>query len=63
MTKWILIGLLVLTIVVVWSILVIKLIAWFVSLGRNSIAKVVESALVSARSAKGTDKSSDEVSL
>lgn len=62
MTKWIIIGLVALTIVVIWSILLIKLIGWLVSLGRNSIARAVESALSAGRSVKA-DKNQDEISL
>ena len=62
MTKWIIIGLVALTIVVIWSILLIKLIGWLVSLGRNSIARAVESALSAGRSVK-VDKNQDEISL
>lgn len=61
--KWGVIALVGLTILVIWFILIVKIIGWFINLGKSSIAKVVESAVSSVRSIKSDSNSSDEIKL
>ena len=61
--KWVAIALVGLTILVVWFIFVVKIIGWFIALGKSSISRVVESALTSVRASKNEASSSDEIKL
>ena len=61
--KWVVIALVGLTILVIWFILIVKIIGWFINLGKSSIAKVVESAVSSVRSIKNDSNSPDEIKL
>lgn len=61
--KWTVVALVGLTILIIWFILIVKLIGWFISLGKNSIARVVESAVSSVRTGKNDSNSADEIKL
>ena len=61
--KWTVVALVGLTILIIWFILIVKLIGWFISLGKNSIARVVESAVSSVRAVKNDSNSADEIKL